>query len=80
MINPPTIQSHDIYTAAYADFKGIPLELIKERQRVIFLLPDCPNTYRVFNEFNNNPRVPLLDFLTHLKKIRARMISMRGAL
>jgi hypothetical protein len=78
MDNPATIQTHDIYNAAYADYKGTPPTLIKENRRVIFLLPDTQNTYRVLNEFNNNPQIPLLDYLTHLKKLRAQMVSMRS--
>jgi hypothetical protein len=75
---PTTIQNHDIYSSAYADYKGIPPDLVRENRRVIFLLPDSPRTYQILNEFNNNPKIPLLDFLTHLKKLRAQMISLRG--
>ena len=69
---------HDIYYVAFADLKGIPIKLTREGNRVIFLLPDEPNTYRVLGEFNNNPSLQLLDFVTHLKKIRAQMIALRG--
>ena len=69
---------HDIYCVAFADLKGIPIKLTREGNRVIFLLPDEPNTYRVLGEFNNKPSLPLLDFVTHLKKIRAQMIALRG--
>jgi len=73
-----TILLHDIYQTAYCDYKGIQPTLIKQDRRVIFLLPDTPGTYQIITEFNNNPRVPLLDYLTHLKKLRAQMISLRG--
>lgn len=68
---------HDIYSVAYADFKGVPVEMRKDGNRVVFLLPDDPGTYRALGEFNNNPTLPVLDFVTHLKKIRSQMISMR---
>jgi len=73
-----TIPLHDIYQTAYGDYKGIKPTLIKQDRRVIFLLPDIPETYRIITEFNGNPNVPLLDYLTHLKKLRAQMISLRG--
>jgi len=42
---------HDVYSVAYADLKGIPIRMIREDRRVIFLLPDEPNTYQVLGEF-----------------------------
>jgi hypothetical protein len=70
---------HDVYTIAYADLKGIPIKMIKEDRRVIFLLPDEPKTYQVLGEFNSNPSLPLLNYITHLKKIRAQMIVLQRA-
>jgi len=74
----PSIPLHDIYQAAYCSYKGIEVKLTKHDRRVIFHLPDTPATYRTLSEFNNNPDLPLLDFITHLKRLRAMMISMRG--
>jgi len=73
-----TVPLHDIYQTAYCSYKGIQVTLTKQDSRVIFHLPDTPATYLTLSEFNNNPRLPLLDFLTHLKRLRAMMISMRG--
>jgi len=70
---------HDVYTIAYADLKGIPIKMIREDRRVIFLLPDEPKTYQVLGEFNSNPSLPLLNYITHLKKIRAQMIVLQRA-
>lgn len=75
--NPTTIPIHDIYAAAYGDYKGIPIHYDKQNRRVIFLLPDTPETYQVLAEFNKNPVLPILDYLTHLRKLRAQMISLR---
>lgn len=75
---PHTIPLHDIYGVAYCAFKGIDVTLTKQGRRVIFHIPDTPGTYRTLSEFNNNPELPLLDYITHLKRLRAMMISMRG--
>jgi len=72
------IACHDVYQASYFDYKNIPINLIREGRRVIFMLPDTPETYRIMTEFNANPIMPLLDYVTHLKKMRAKMIAMRG--
>lgn len=74
----PTIPLHDIYQAAYVSYKGIEVNLTKQNRRVIFLLPDTPDTYRIMSEFNNNPELPLLNYLTYLRKLRAQMINLRG--
>lgn len=74
----PTIPIHDIYATAYCSYKGIEVNLSKQDRRVIFHLPDTAGTYRTLSEFNNNPALPLLDYVTHLKRLRAMMISMRG--
>jgi hypothetical protein len=73
-----TIPIHDIYQAAYGSYKGIEVKFSKQDRRVIFHIPDTPGTYRILSEFNNNPELPLLDYITHLKRLRAVMISMRG--
>lgn len=74
----PTIPLHDIYQAAYGSYRGIEVTLTKHDRRVIFHLPDTPGTYRTLSEFNNNPALPLLDYITHLKRLRAIMVGMRG--
>jgi hypothetical protein len=73
-----TIPLHDIYQTAFCAYKGIEVTFTKQNRRVIFHLPDTPGTYRTLSEFNSNPVLPLLDFITHLKRLRAVMISLRG--
>ena len=74
----PTILLHDIYQAAFCSYRGIDVTLTKQDRRVIFHLPDTAATYRTLAEFNNNPELSLLDYITHLKRLRAMMIGMRG--
>jgi hypothetical protein len=74
----PTIPLHDIYSVAYCSYKGIDVTFTKQDRRVIFHLPDTPDTYRTLSEFNANPIIPLLDYITHLKRLRAMMIGLRG--
>jgi hypothetical protein len=74
----PSIAQHDIYSVAYCAYKGIMVTLTKQDRRVIFNLPDTLDTYKALSEFNNNPELPLLDYITHLKRLRAMMINLRG--
>jgi len=74
----PTIAQHDIYSVAYCAYKGIMVTLTKQDRRVIFHLPDNPDTYQLLAEFNNNPKLPLLDYIAYLRKLRAQMINLRG--
>jgi hypothetical protein len=74
----PTIPIHDIYATAYCSYKGIEVTFTKQDRRVIFHLPDTAATYRTLSEFNNNPTLQILDYITHLKRLRAIMIGMRG--
>ena len=74
----PTIALHDIYSVSFCAYKGIEVSFTKQGNRVIFHLPDAPNTYKILSEFNNNPTLPLLDYITFLKQIRARMIGLRS--
>ena len=69
---------HDIYAVTFLDYKGHEPVLVREGRRVTFFVPDEPAIYQLLGEFNGNPEIPLLDYLTHLKKIRAQMISVRG--
>jgi Domain of unknown function (DUF5659) len=75
--NQSTMPLHDIYASAYADYKGIPIDFDKRNRRVIFLLPDTSTVSQILADFNKNPILPLLDYLTHLRKLRAQMISLR---
>jgi hypothetical protein len=70
----------DIYQTAYAELKGIPSEMSLQGTRVEFNLPASDEVYRVLREYQTNPSVPILDYVTVLRRLRARMLSKRGEL
>lgn len=73
------IELHDVYLASYLDFKGIEVDFRQAPTgRVVFLLPGKKETHDLMTQFNSNPQVPLLDYVQSLRKVRARMISMRS--
>jgi hypothetical protein len=73
-----SIPYYDINLSAYLAYRGIEPVLVKENGRVVFHFPNDTRTHEVMAEYNGNPPVPLLDFIGHLRKLRAKMLTMRG--
>ncbi|MFO7666274.1 MAG: DUF5659 domain-containing protein [Desulfobacterales bacterium] len=69
---------YDINVSAYLEYKGLTPELKKEGTRVIFCFPNSPETQILMIEYYNNPSVKLVDFISHLRRLRAQMLSLRG--
>ena len=81
-MNQTTINSsipyYDINLSAYLAYRCIEPVLVKENTRVVFYFPNDARTHQLMAEYNGNPTVPLLDFIGHLRKLRAQMLSLRG--
>ncbi|MGO9139157.1 MAG: DUF5659 domain-containing protein [Syntrophales bacterium] len=73
-----TLPLHDINLSAYLDYRGIEPALVKENTRIVFCFPNNAETHRLMAEYNQNPAVPILDFISHLRKLRSLMLSQRG--
>jgi len=76
-LNSP-LYIHDIHVSAYLQFKGLNPELKKEGTRVVFCFPNSPETQSLMDDYYNNPTVRLVDYISHLRRLRAQMLSMRG--
>jgi hypothetical protein len=77
-MNTSTLPLHDINLSAFLDYRGIEPVLIKENTRVIFCFPNDKVTHQLMAEYNTNPLIPVLDYVSHLRKLRAQMLSQRG--
>lgn len=77
MQNDTKIPLYDIHTAAFLEYKGIRLTLIKVGTRVLFEVPADDASYRLLAEFQTNPDTPLLDYVNILKRLRGRMLDAR---
>ena len=74
-----TFQTFDIYLITYLSLLGISPEFkLINSSRVIFEVPVSDNFYQLMSQFNSNVNVPVGDFVTELKKMRGKMLSMRG--
>jgi hypothetical protein len=68
----------DINTAAYLELRDTPPELTMQGTRVVFEFEASETVYRLLREYQSNPSVPIIDYVNVLRRLRARMLSMRG--
>jgi hypothetical protein len=68
----------DIYQIAYAEMQGVIPELSIQGTRVAFNLPASDEVYKILREYQTNPSVSILDYVKVLRRLRAKMLSMRG--
>jgi len=67
----------DIHLASFFSLHGIEPQFSKQGTRVIFEFPASSEVYRLTKDYNQNPKVPILDFVHHLRKLRSQMLTMR---
>lgn len=65
--------------AAFLELFGIQVIIEPRGGRSVFLFPRTDEVYRLMEEFNNNRNVPVTDFISHLKVLKAKMYSIRAA-
>lgn len=69
--------TNDINTAAYLDLKGITPTLEIEEGKVSFIFPVNDNLYHFLEKFSKNASVPVGDFITCLKILRGKMLTLK---
>lgn len=68
---------YDIHQVSWLDYKGIQSTQSNQAGRVVFEVPATEETYRLLREYQDNPTIPLLDFIRSLRRTRARMLEAR---
>ena len=76
--NSSMIPLYDINLSAFLQYQGITPQLQKEGSRVVFFFPSDNKTHELMRVYNQNPTVPVLDFIGHLRRLRSQMLAMRG--
>ena len=71
------IPIHDVYLSAFLDLMGISPTLAFHGSRVVFEFPNTPETGDLLGAYNRNPSVPLIDYVTSLRRLRAQMLANR---
>lgn len=65
--------------AAFLETFGIHIIIEPRGGRSVFFFPRTDEVYCLMEEFNNNKAVPVTDFISRLKVLKAKMYSVRTA-
>jgi len=78
--NPRRIRIQDLTgIAPWLGKNGIPIDLEKEEDgRVVGYAPATPEVYALMAEYQAGPMVQLLDFLAFQRRLRGRLLDIRG--
>jgi len=68
----------DIHQAAFLQLHGIAPNLTMQGTKVIFEFPGTASVYALIRQYNENPFVNVLDFVSHLRRLRSQMLNKRG--
>lgn len=68
----------DIHTASFLELNNIFPELTLQGTRVVFNFEPSDTLYKLLRDYQNNPPIPILDFVNTLRRMRSRMLSMRS--
>ncbi len=67
----------DIYLSSFLSLFGIQPELKLNHGKVIFSFPESEDLYQLMLNYNSNINIPVADFVTTVKTLRGKMLSMR---
>ena len=78
MTETKTLQILDLYMASFLSLHGIEPSLENNNGRVVFTFQVSDDLYKLMVRFNSNENIPVTSFVTTVKMLRGRMLSMRG--
>ena len=67
----------DLYLSSFFILQGIEPDLEIKGNKVAFLFEPSDKLYRLMSEFNSNTDVPIADYVTCLKVLRGRMLTLK---
>jgi hypothetical protein len=70
----------DIWLSAFIKLQGIDPQLRLNNGKVLFFFPGTDKTYRLVAEYNSNPEVSVLDFVSTMKILRNEMMNLKTSL
>jgi hypothetical protein len=70
----------DIYLAGFLALNGISPKLEVRNARVVFTFEANDQLYRLMNLFNGNVNVPVADFVTIVKTLRGKMLTVKESI
>ena len=69
-----TLPLFDIHQAAYLALNGIQANLTRQGTRVVFEFPGTRSVFALLQQYNSNPPVRILDYVSHLRRLRSQML------
>jgi hypothetical protein len=75
-----TISLLDIYLSSFLSLHGIKPELETKNGKVVFSFEATDKLYRLMNLFNSNEPVPVADFVTTIKTLRKKMLTVKESI
>ncbi|MEE9913198.1 MAG: hypothetical protein K4571_15910 [Deltaproteobacteria bacterium] len=69
----------DIHQAAFLTLHEITPTFTKSGTRVVFEFDITTGVRKLLDQYNQNPIVPLLDYVTHLRRLRSQMLAIRDS-
>jgi len=70
----------DIYLASFLLLHGIQPELTAQGNKIVFQFPVSNKVYKLCSQYNSNQSIPILDFVSVLRRLKSQMINMKGEL
>ena len=78
MAEKKTLQTLDLYMASFIAYHGINPLLETVNGKVVFTFLATDDLYRLITKYNSDEKTPVNSFVTTVKMLRGRMLSMRG--
>ena len=78
MSEAPSVSLYDIHQSAYLALHGIEPTLANQGTTIVFEFCPSEKVYALLREYKENPSVNILDFVSCLRKLRARILAQRG--
>jgi len=69
----------DLYLAAYLELRGFTPEVTLQGTRAVFEFPATKEVRRLTKEYNNNPTISILDYVSIVRKLKAQMLATKAA-
>ena len=67
----------DLYSSAYLILKHLEPILELKNGKVVFVFPGTDDVYRLLNEFNEDVPVPVSQFVSVIKILRGKMLTLK---
>ena len=80
MAETRTINLLDIYLSSFLALNGIEPKLETRNGKVVFTFEAEDRVYKLMNLFNGNADVPVADFVTTVKTLRGKMLTVKESI